>query len=151
EQPGRALHQPGALLERAPGALQRFGLPVQRCAGLLEQVEDGVDRREQASRQVRLEPALAVDYLLHELELALHGSEQIAWEAGAPAHRRRRGDDGVHQPPPLVEQVTAVAFRHGASTLSPHDYSRAASSPPYSALPRRRRVTPSMVCSPYCI
>src|SRR6202035_1444468 len=68
EQLGLALHQPGALLERAPGALQRFGLPVQRCAGLLEQVEDGVDRREQASRQVRLEPALAVDYLLHELE-----------------------------------------------------------------------------------
>ena len=102
EELGLALYQPGGLLKRAPGSLQRFCLPAQHRPALLEQVKDHFDRREDVSRQLRLESAFALDHLLHKLQLALHRLKQLTRKLRTAADRRRGGDHGIHQLPPLT-------------------------------------------------
>jgi len=102
EELGLALYEPGGLLKRAPGSLERFCLPAQHRPALLEQVKDHIDRREEVTRQLRLESAFALDHLLHKLQLALHRLEQLTRKLCTAADRRRRGDHRIHQLPPLT-------------------------------------------------
>jgi hypothetical protein len=102
EELGLAVYEPGGLLKRAPGSLQRFRLPAQHRPALLEQVKDHVDRREKVTRQLRLKSAFALDHLLHKLQLALHRLEQLTRKLCAAARRRCGGDHGIHQLPPFA-------------------------------------------------
>ena len=102
EELGLALYEPGGLLKRAPGSLQRLRLPAQHRPALLEQVKDHIDRREEVTRQLRLESAFALDHLLHELQLALHRLKQLTRKLGTAADRRCGGDHRIHQLPPLT-------------------------------------------------
>ena len=67
EQLRLSLDEPGSLLERSSRRLQRFRLVAQRHPGLLKQVEDRVDGRDEVRRQLLLRSAFSLDYLLHKL------------------------------------------------------------------------------------
>src|SRR4051794_8910000 len=75
------LRHRGRLFERSGGLAERLGLAAQRRSALLEQVEDGVERGERARQQLLLQPPLALEDRLHELDLALHRREQLPWHA----------------------------------------------------------------------
>src|SRR5205823_10450384 len=85
EQLGLSLYDLRGVLQRSAGGFERLGLAAQHHATLLEQVEQRIERRQQLSGELLLEPALALDQLLDQFELALHLLGELPWNRGGAA------------------------------------------------------------------
>jgi len=89
-----------AVSSSACGLLQRLGLPAERRAALLEQIEDRFEGREGVPEHLALEAPLPLEDVLDEIGLTLQRAEQLL------------GDDGLHGGLPVAQEVEAAVLGH---------------------------------------